>query len=252
MALKEILDAARQDIVAAMGGHAVEGLGMVTDDSKPLDARTFARVFYIAARAESMACAEDRPDELPVQTRCLSELEGKAPRTCEAIKESLVGGNHLVKEALRRLEADRKLVLEAGRELRRGEEALNTRTLALGAGRPMDRLRLAASNGRAQQEAPYAEATSMDNTRGQKPYAATVDPATREQLGPELTALATAPLTDDEGELEGELVEDELPPIQPVKLDLPRDPELDADKEIDTENELRKEDISDPVKGFRF
>jgi hypothetical protein len=246
MALKEILDAVREDIIAALGGHAVEGLGMVSGDG-PLDARTFARVFYIAQRAEAMACAEDRPDELSTQTRCLSELEGKAPRTCEAIKEALTGGNHLVKEALRQLERDRKLVLEAGRELRHAEEALNTRTLALGSGRPVDRLRLASNNA-------YAEVTSMDNTRRQKPHAATVDPATREQLGPELTALATAPLIEGEleGELEGEFVEDELPPIQPVKLDLPRDPELDADQEIDTENELRKEDIGNPVKGFRF
>jgi len=188
MALREILEAAAADICVELGRE--DGVEYVAFNH---DARTFARVLYIAKRAEAMACAEDRVDELRVQTECLRELEGKAPLTVAAIQESLTGGNYLVKERLRQLEADRAKITAATRELKSYEANLTNRSLALTAG------------------------------------------------GSEVGArLALVSQNVVQGEFEDEGDEIDLP--EPPAMDLPRDPEEDADAEIERENAGRKED----------
>jgi len=193
MALREILEAAAADICVELGRE--DGVEYVAFNH---DARTFARVLYIAKRAEAMACAEDRVDELRVQTECLRELEGKAPLTVAAIQESLTGGNYLVKERLRQLEVDRAKITAATRELKSYEANLTSRSLAL---------------------------TSGSNEVGSR--------------------LALVSQNVVQGELEGDDEQDEgerLDLPEPPAMDLPRDPEEDADAEIERENEGRKED----------
>lgn len=124
MGLKEILKAARADIGIALG----------VEDDGPLDAKNFAKVLFIAKRAEGIACAEGRGDELVVQNQALRDLEGKAPLTCAALTASLTGGDLLVAARLRELEADRQKVLEASRELQNYESRLGQHARALGSG----------------------------------------------------------------------------------------------------------------------
>jgi hypothetical protein len=195
MALKEILEAAAEDIVTAMGGYNSFGEGWTLCDADSLNAKVFARVFYISQRAEAIACAEDRGDEVVVQTQAMRELEGKAPKMVAALKETLTGGNHLVKEKLRQLEADHKKLREAARDLKGFEQELQQRNLALSSG----------------DERRAGLALRSDN----------------------------------------DVYDGELEPLPAPKLDLPRDPELDADKEVDEENAHRKLDISDPKNGYR-
>lgn len=132
MALNEILDAARDDILETLGLR--EGSNGWSVCVEALDARTFAKVLFLARRAELIACAEGRGDELVVQAEALKELEGKAPKMCAALVDSLTGGSHLVKARLRQLEEDQAKVLRAAAELRGYEQQLGQRALALASG----------------------------------------------------------------------------------------------------------------------
>lgn len=237
MGLKEILDAAREDIFNALG--FIEGGHPMFDLERKLDQRDFVRVLYIAKRAEAMACAEDRPDELVVQTTALKELEGKAPRTCKAIVDALTGGNHLVKEKLRQVAEDQEKVRRAADELRGYEQALGQRALALASGDAMRAL-----------PAPRETKDPSDETKG--PLNETRNTPTEPAPPPEVIEAELEPAEDtvvgrmeaDYRKLTEQLEDYEEPLPPPPELDLPRDPERVADEEMDTENENRKEDVS--------
>jgi hypothetical protein len=123
-----ILDAAAEEICSILKD--------AEEAPTPLTARHFARVLYIARRAEEIACAEGRPDEIAVKTRALEALDGKAPRTYAAIKEDLLGGSPVLRAQQAKLEEDKRAVREAAVALEARRQNLQEDLRALTSGAP--------------------------------------------------------------------------------------------------------------------